>query len=337
MSLLGNDIGIDLGTSHIRIYVKGKGLVIEEPSVAIIRDDGARRKLKLVSIGNTALQRANSLAANEKLVKPIEFGIVNDNELMVQILHALLIYAAGGTRLFKPRLFVTYPCNTGENNKIILRTLCNSLSSRQVFLVSKPIASAFGIGLKVNDSKANLIIDIGAGTADIAVIALGDIANSYSLDFAGNLINREIVKQLSSSAKIETNQAEELKLELGTAIPSKINRSYPIQTVNGFMQIYESEIAPVIDAFKESLKRAIIEVLKTMPLAMIPDIMEKGIFLTGGVSNMPGLADYLSHEFNMNVNVAIDPSHSAITGLGSIMNNLEDIERMGRSTFLEAN
>lgn len=337
MSLLGNDIGIDLGTSHIRIYVKGKGLVVEEPSVAIIRNDGPRRKLKLVSLGKSALQRVNSLAVNEQLVRPIEFGIVQDNELMVQILHALIIYAAGGTRLFKPRLFVTYPCDTSDNNKIILRTLCNSVSTRQVFLISKPIASAYGIGLKVNDSKANLIIDIGAGTADIAVIALGGIANSYSLDFAGNLINREIIKQLSPNAKIEFEQSEQLKLELGTARPSTINKNYPVQTSNGFMQIYESEITPVIDMFKESLKRAIIEVLKSMPLAMIPDVMEKGIFLTGGVSNMPGLADYLSTEFNINVNVSIDPDHSAITGLGNIINSLDDIERMGRSTFLEAN
>lgn len=337
MSLLGNDIGIDLGTSHIRIYVKGKGLVVEEPSVAIIRNDGPRRKLKLVSIGNSALQRVNSLAVNEQLVRPIEFGIVQDNELMVQILHALIIYAAGGTRLVKPRLFVTYPCDTSDNNKIILRTLCNSISSRQVFLISKPIASAYGIGLKVNDSKANLIIDIGAGTADIAVIALGGVANSYSLDFAGNLINREIIKQLSPNAKIEFEQAEQLKIELGTARPSKINKNYPVQTSNGFVQIYESEITPVIDMFKESLRRAIIEVLKSMPLAMIPDVMEKGIFLTGGVSNMPGLADYLSAEFNINVNVSIDPDHSAITGLGNIINSLDDIERMGRSTFLEAN
>lgn len=335
MGLLTNDIGIDLGTSHIRIYVKGKGLLVEEPSVAIVHKAYGRRKYKLINMGNNALSMLNNLQQGYEVIYPIEFGVVKDNELMVLMLNSLISYAVTGTRLIKPRIFVSYPCNLSDNDKIILRTLCSAISSRQVFLIKKPIASAFGIGLKVSESKASLIIDIGAGTADIAVLALGNIASSYSLDFAGNLINNEIIKHLSTNFKIDKYQAEQLKLELGTCKPSNINRSYPIQTSNGFAQIYESDIMPVMDSFKESLKRAIIEVLKAMPLAMIPDVMQQGIYLTGGVSSMPGLADYLAREFNMNVNISVDASRSAITGLGSIINNLDNIEKSGRGSFLE--
>ncbi len=344
MGLLGTDIGIDLGTSTIRVYVKGKGLCIEEPAAAIISKSGRKHRTKLIYIGKQAIENKNKLEAGQQFVHPVQFGVIKDNEVALQMLHALILYAAGSSYLSKPRIFITYPADTSENNKLVLRTLCSEIGARQVFLISKSFASAVGVGVKAFDAKANMIIDAGAGTVDMAAISLGGTVIANSREFAGDLINSEIVKRYGTqdygdssrtNYAISFDEAESVKKQIGSALPRINSLSVSVRTPQGLLEIKSEDIYEVITGFLSSLDAGIHNIFSQIPLAMVPDIVENGIYLCGGTSQMPGLESFIKNKTGIRINMVQDPSRSVINGLGNIISNFDDIVKRGRTAFLE--
>jgi len=344
MGLIGTDIGIDLGTSTIRIYVKGKGLIVEEPAAAIISKSGRKHRTKLVFIGKQAVENKNRLEAGQQFVHPIQFGVIKDNEVALQMLHALKLYAAGSSYLSRPRIFITYPANTSENNKLVLRTLCTEIGAKHVFLISKPFASAVGVGIKAFDAKANMIIDAGAGTVDMAAVSLGGLVIANSREFAGDLINSEIVKKYgtqdySDSSKlnysISFDEAESIKKQIGSALPRIKSLSLTAKTPQELLEIKSEDVYDVITGFLSSLEAGIHNIFSQIPLTMVPDIVENGIYLCGGTSQMPGMESFIKNKTGIRVNMVQDPARAVINGLGSIITNFDDIVKRGRTSFLE--
>lgn len=344
MGLIGTDIGIDLGTSTIRIFVKGKGLTIEEPAAAIVSKTGRKHRTRLMHLGKVALEKERSLEPGEQFVHPIQFGLIKDNEVALQMLHALIVYAAGSSYLSKPRIFISYPADTSENNKLVLRNLCTEIGAKQVFLISKPYAAAVGVGIKADAAKANMIIDAGAGTVDMAAVSLGGVVVSNSREFAGNLINTELIKKFSSQEfggngksnySLSMEQAEFIKKQIGSALPRLNSLSVTAGTPQGLLEVRSEEVFEVITGFLSSLEAGIHSIFSQLPLPMVPDIVESGIYLCGGSSQMPGLESFIKNKTGLRVNMVQDPTRAVINGLGSIISNFDDIVKRGRTAFLE--
>ncbi|NMD38015.1 MAG: rod shape-determining protein [Christensenellaceae bacterium] len=343
MGLFAYDVGIDLGTANIRLFVKGKGILVDEPSVVLISQENRRKRARLIAIGHDALNYMGRESIGERCILPLKDGIIDQNEAAAFLLNAHLNMTVGRSHLFKPRVFITYPCNTSDNNKKILRDLCISVGAGKVVLISKPFASAAGGGLHVFDAKGSMIVDMGAGTIDIAAVSLGGLAVSHSINYAGNRMNDAIIAYFHSKNKIDIswNAAESLKLDLGCAVPQLHDRtSVASGKYTGYgnqvnFNVSSKDIYEALTDSRAAIINSIMYVLKTLPPAMIPDVMEKGIYLTGGASQMPGLREFIYNELKMQVNLALEPTRSAIYGLKYIINNLDGILKQGKISFLE--
>lgn len=344
MGIISNDIGIDIGTSTVRVYVKGKGLVIEEPCCALMAHSGRKNRMRLESLGSQALTEVHKQIAGTKLVYPVKNSIIQDNEVMLQMLHALITFAVGSSRIIKPRFFITYPAETNENNKLILRKICNEVGARSVYLISKPFAAAVGAGIKAFDAKANMIIDAGAGTIDMAAISLGDVVIAHSETYAGDAIDEEIVKKygtqnINESSKMTYNirveNARAVKLQLGSALPRIHNTSIPVEASPSPFLVYSDDVYQAMTPFLSTFEKSIQYIFSKIPLAMVPDIAENGIYICGGTSRLSGLESYLKNKTGLTVNTIHDPERAAINGLGSIITHFEEIMKHGKNSFLE--
>ncbi len=343
MGIFAYDVGIDLGTANTRLFVKGKGILVDEPTLVLISDDPRRKRQRLIALGYDALSQVGRVATGEKCVWPLKDGIVDKNNEAAFLLNAHLNFTIGRSHLFKPRVFVTYPCNTSDNNKRVLRDLCINVGAGKVVLISKPFAAAAGGGLPVLNAKGSMIVDMGAGTIDIAVISLGGLAVSHSINYAGNRMNDAIIAYFHSKHKIDIDwqTAEALKLDLACAVPQLQERvSVASGKYTGYgnqvnFNVTSNDIYEALADSRTALINSLMYVLKTVHPSMIPDIMEKGIYLTGGVSQMPGLREFIYRELKIQVNPALEPTRSAVYGLKFIINNLDDILKQGKTSFLE--
>jgi len=331
------DIAVDIGTNNTRIYVKDKGIVVNEPSVVVVRNDDPR---KIIAIGDSAEELIGRSPGNMRIVHPLRDGVIVDYE-MAQVMILYFVSKAIGTKHFvRPRMVVTMP---GEVSKVERRAVINALErvgARQIYVVEQAFAAALGTGLPVYEPQGSFVVDIGAGTTEVALVSMGGIVLSHSIRVAGNKIDDAISGYLKKQhAVLVTDRvAEQIKLDLADVRMDEgfdhvaVVRGRDIAT--GMPLTVDVNMAKVSEAIRETLKEilaAIKWVLGRIPPEFASDILKNGIFLTGGSAALPNLDAMIASEFGVPVSVARDAGECTTLGAGYMADHFDMLGVSGRN------
>ena len=328
-SLLSNDIGIDLGTANTLVYLKGRGIVINEPSVVAIN----QKTGQVVAVGKQAKDMVGRTPGHVVAINPLVDGVISDFEITEEMLAYLINKAqAGHRKLLGPRVVVGVPSGITNVETRAVRDATKNAGAREVHIVEEPMASAIGIKLPIKDPIGSMVIDIGGGNCDIAVISLGGVVQSRNVRVAGVKLNQDIISFIRSEFKILIGEetAERLKIAVGSVIPTddetleETRRGRDVITglrreVGRTDADVREAIAHSIDALIQAAK----EVLETTPPEVLSDVMKRGIFLVGGGALIKGFPEVLQEELKIPVFVADDPLTAVVRGTGIILEDLE--------------
>ncbi len=325
-SLLNNDIGIDLGTANTLVYLRGKGIIINEPSVVAVNVKTGR----VVAIGKIAKEMIGRTPPHIVAVKPIVDGVISDFEITEEMLAFLLRRAEEGMKKFLgPRVVVGVPSNITNVEIRAVRDAARSAGAAEVFIVEEPMAAAIGLRLPVREPVGSMVIDIGGGTADIAVISLSGTVASKNVRIAGEKLNSDIATYIRNEFKILIGDktAEYVKINLSHLAPSESLESSVRgrDLVSGLpreVAITDSDVRSAIIHSITGLVESVKEVLEMTPPEILGDIMHRGIHLVGGGALIRGFKELLEDELLIAVHVAPDPLTTVVRGTGIILENL---------------
>lgn len=325
--LFSKDMGIDLGTANTLVYVKGKGIVLQEPSVVAIR----RETNEVLAVGEEANKMVGRTPGSIVVIRPMKDGVIADFDVTETMLRHFIRKAHGGRGIVRPRVVVGVPCGVTEVEKRAVINAALEAGAREAYLIEEPMAAAIGAGLPVHDPSGSMIVDVGGGTTEIAVISLGGIVASRSVRTAGDEMNEAIVQHVKRtySLMIGERTAEEVKKVLGSACPFEGEGSMEIKgrdMVTGLPKTVSVEAAEIRDALQEPV-RAIVDAvrvtLERTPPELAADIMDKGIVMTGGGSLLRGIDRLLSNETGMPVHLTEDPMKCVALGTGKCLESLD--------------
>ncbi|MFC1720849.1 rod shape-determining protein [Patescibacteria group bacterium] len=328
-SYFSHDIGIDLGTANTLVYLRGHGIVLNEPSVVAVN----QKTGSVVAIGKDAKQMLGRTPGHIVAVRPLVDGVISDFEVTEEMLGYLINKANKiSKKLARPRVVIGVPSGVTNVQIRAVRDAAKSAGAREVHIVEEPMAAAIGIRLPVKDPIGSMVIDIGGGTTDIAVISLGGIVNSKNLHIAGDKLNDDIISYIRDEFKILIGDrtSEGVKIAIGSAFDSAKGSSEASikgrDLVSGLPReviITESDIREALSSSISRLTEALKEVLESTPPEILSDIMNRGIILVGGGALITGLSELLHKETKIPIHIASEPLTSVVRGTGVI---LEDIE-----------
>jgi len=332
--LFGNfskDIGIDLGTANTLVYVKGKGIVINEPSVVAIN----KKTGQVLAIGKEAKKMVGKTPGHIVATRPLVDGVVSDFEVTEQMLKYFIdkVHRDSFTLFPRPRVIIGIPSDVTEVEKRAVIDATMNAGARQAFLIDEPMAAAIGARLPVQDAAGNMVVDIGGGTTDIAVISLGGVVASRNLRIAGDEMNEDIIRYCRDEFNLLIGEktAEDVKIAIGSACPQKEKMQMPVRgrdLVSGLPKEVMINDEQVRDALSRSI-RIIVNNIKTTieetPPELLADIMQRGIILAGGGSLIRGLDRLVADQTEMPVRMMEDPLTAVVRGCGIV---LEDIEAL---------
>ena len=324
------DIGIDLGTANILIYVKGEGIVLNEPSVVAIEKDTKRP----LAFGEKASLMFGKTPGKYVAIKPMKDGVIADFEITLMMLN-YFVNKVKGFGFRKPKIIICCPTDTTGVEKNALREAAERLGAKKVFLEEEPKVAAIGSGLDISRPSGNMIIDIGGGTTDIAVLSLGDIVISKSLKIAGNVFDCDIRDFIKDKYKllIGDRTACNIKHEIGTVYKDEKKKSMKVKgrdLITGLpktITISSDEIMHALKNNTEKIIEAAKNVLEETPPELSADIMEHGIMLTGGGSLIRGIDKLFSERLEVPVTISANPLTSVVEGCGIMLDNLYLLER----------
>lgn len=325
-----DEVGIDLGTANVLVYIKGKGVVLDEPSVVAINRDTN----EIVAVGEDARQMLGRTPSNIVAVRPLRDGVISDYDVTERMLKYFIRKACGNGRFFKPRIMVCVPSGVTEVEKRAVREAAIQAGGKSVFLMEEPVAAAIGAGLDIAQPNGVMIIDIGGGTTDVAVIALGGIVTSNSIKIAGDKFDEAIIKYMRKEHKLYIGErtAEEMKMTIGTAYPREqviVQECRGRDLVTGLPKSIEITSKQMMEALEEPLQ-AICEtihgVLERTPPELAADIGNSGIVLTGGGALLNGLDKRISERTGIPVVVAENPKSCVAIGTGKALNSINILE-----------
>ncbi len=325
----GTDIGIDLGTASILIFVKGKGIVLNEPSVVAID----QKTNEVIAIGEAARKMLGRTPGHVVAVRPLRDGVIADYDVTQKMLRYFIEQACGKNWIVKPRIMVCIPSGvTGVEERAVKQAAMES-GARQAFLMEEPLAAALGAGMEVHSPNGNMVVDIGGGTTDVAVISLGGIVCSASLRIGGDKLDEAIVRYIRKeySLLIGERCAEDIKCSIGTAYPTEQNKDDFVAVrgrdlVSGLPKSIHFTTAECYEAMAEPIEAiigAIKEVLENTPPELAADIIDRGVVLTGGGGLIDGLARLISERTNLHVYLAENPVSCVALGTGKALNMLD--------------
>ncbi|MBQ9210088.1 MAG: rod shape-determining protein [Clostridia bacterium] len=328
MPLTAPDIGIDLGTSNTSLYVSGRGIVISEPTVVVVERESKRT---VRAVGDEARFLYGRSPERLMSVSPIRSGQVSDFDMTQLMIKYFLRKAIGISYLGKPRVIVSIPCGLDDVNRKALTEAVRLSGARHVFLIEKPFAGAIGSGLPVYDPVGTMVVDVGAGTTDVAVISLGGLVVSQSVAVGGDRMDEAMMNYLKRECNIIVgrNTAENVKKDLATAIPLEEPRSILVRGINqlntsaGTIQFNSTQAYEAVKEPCEAILKAIRWVLERTPPELCADIMRSGIHLTGGASMLFALDQYISEKLDIPVLLARDPADCCILGIGYLTENIQ--------------
>ncbi|MDO8559376.1 MAG: rod shape-determining protein [bacterium] len=330
-SLFSQDIAIDLGTATTLVYVRGRGIVIFEPSVVAIN----QKTGQILAIGSEAKKMVGRTPAHIVATRPLVKGVISDFEVTEQMLKYFIEKVQNRKLLLtpRPRVIIGVPCNVTEVEKKSVRDAALSAGSREVYLIEQPMAAAIGARLPVQDAGGNLIVDIGGGTAQVVVISLGGIVLAKSLRIAGDKLNEDIVNFAQEEYKLLIGErtAEEIKIGIGSVIPMKERKYLPMRGRNLITGLPE-EILVSDEDIRRALEKSVRQIVNTIksaveetPPELLSDIMRNGIFLTGGGSLLSGLDVLIAKETKIPTHIIEDPVTAVARGAGLVLENLDGL------------
>jgi len=333
-SFLSLDMAIDLGTANSLVYVKDKGIIINEPSVVAINNKTGQ----VLAIGEEAKKMVGRTPSHITATRPLVNGVISDFEVTEQMLKYFIEKAvAGSSKAFglgySPRVIIGIPCGVTEVERKAVRDAAKNVGARTVFLIEEPLASAIGAKLPIQEPGGNFIVDIGGGTSEIAVISLGGIVASKSLRVAGDKLNDDIVQFAQKEYKLLIGErtAEQIKIAIGSALPLKEKKEMPMRgrnLVTGLPEevvVFNDDIQRALDRSVKQIVSAIKTTIEETPPELLSDVMTNGIYLAGGGSLLKGLDVLISKETKMPCKVIDDPMTSVVRGAGMA---LEDIDQL---------
>ena len=334
------DIGIDLGTASVLVYVKGKGIVLQEPSVVAI-DTSTN---KVLAVGEEAQKMLGRTPGNIVAIRPLKDGVISDYDVTEKMLKHFIEKVTGGVglfRFFKPQIIVCVPSGVTEVEKRAVIDATMEAGARDVFLIEEPIAAAIGAGIEISQPNGSMVVDIGGGTSDVAVISLGGIVVSTSIKIAGDKFDEAIVKYMRKkhSILIGERTAEEIKINIGSAFPRDTEVTMDVRgrnLVSGLPETIKVSSEETLEALRESVAQiadAVHYVLEKTPPELSADISDKGILMTGGGSLLWGLDKLIAKRTGISVYIADDAISCVAKGTGEALNSIKVLQRSNKKRY----
>ncbi|HUX92627.1 MAG TPA: rod shape-determining protein [Ignavibacteriaceae bacterium] len=320
------DIAMDLGTANTLIYVKGKGIVLNEPSIVAF-DKNTKR---IIALGNKAKEMQGREHKDIRVTRPMRDGVIADFEIAEGMIRAFIKSVKATGAITSRRIVVAVPSGVTEVEKRAVRDSAEHAGAKEVHLIAEPMAAAIGIGIDVEAPVGNMIIDIGGGTTEIAVIALSGIVNEESIRIAGDEMNYAIMQFFKKNHNILIGErtAEAIKCEVGSAVPLKEEITIQVKgrdLVGGIPKTTEVSSVEIREALNEAVVQivdAVRQSLERTPPELSADILDRGVMLTGGGALLKGLDERIRMETNLPVHVAEDPLTAVVRGAGKVIDNL---------------
>ena len=332
--LFSKDIGIDLGTANSLVYVRGRGIVINEPSVVAVN----QKTGQIVAIGSEAKKMVGRTPGHITAIRPLTEGIISDFEVTEEMLRYFIqkVHNGGMNLMPRPRVVIGIPSDvTGVERKAVEDAVKNA-GAREVFLVEEPMAAAIGVRLPVQEAVGSMVVDIGGGTSDIAVISLGGIVVSKNLRIAGDRLNEDIIRFARDEHKLLLGErtAEDLKIAIGSAVELEVPMEATMRgrdLVTGLPKevvVDDSEVRRAMKHSVNTLIQTIKAAIEATPPELVADIMHRGIIMVGGGSLLRGLDQVIAEEMRIPVEVAEDPLSAVVRGAGIILEDLDGLSEV---------
>ena len=328
--MFSKDIGIDLGTANVLIYVKKEGIVLNEPSVVALNAENK----KVLAVGKAAKEMLGRTPGKILAIKPMQDGVIADFETTEIMLEEFIKKCKAKNVLNKPKIIICCPTNITQVEKNAIKEAAEKTGAKRVYLEEEPKVAAIGAGLDISKPAGSMVIDIGGGTTDIAVLSLGSIVNSVSIKVAGNSFDNEIIKYIKNKYKLLIGErtAEEIKLNIGTVYSNKKKEKMEVKgrnIITGLPVCITITSEEIEEALKESVKQIIHhtkQVLEQTSPELAADIINRGIVMTGGGSLLDGLDKVLSKELDIPVYLASNPLTCVAEGTGILLENIDLVD-----------
>ena len=324
------DLGIDLGTATVLVYVKGKGVILKEPSVVAIN----KVNNKILAVGEEARKMIGRTPGNIIAVRPLKDGVISDYDITEKMLKEFIKKACGGKKIIAPKVMVCIPSQATEVEKRAVIDATKNSGAKEVYLIEEPLSAAIGAGIDITKPDGNMIVDIGGGTTDIAVISLGGVVIRKSIKSAGDRFDEAIVKyvRLKHRIMIGEKTAEDLKINIGCAYKDARDCSYVMKgrnLVTGLpdqVEITSEEIREALEEPVGLIVDGVKSILEKTPPELAADIIEKGIIMTGGGSLLYGLDKLIEVTTGLNVKIAENSVEAVVEGTGQVLNYINKLQ-----------
>lgn len=324
------DIGVDLGTANVLVYIKGKGVVLREPSVVAIDRDSN----KVLAIGEEARKMLGRTPGNIVAIRPLREGVIADYDTTESMLRHFIEKVAGRSFIFKPRIMVCIPSGVTTVEKRAVLEAAVQAGARKTYLIEEPLAAALGAGLDISEPYGAMVVDIGGGTTDVAVISLGGIVASESLRIGGDKFDDAIMRYVKKeyNMMIGERTAEEIKMNIGTAIRGRREGSMEVRgrdLLSGLpktVRMSAVETGEALNEQVEAIVQCVKAVLETTPPELAADIMDRGIVMTGGGALLYALDELIQKETGIPTYLAEDPLSCVALGTGKALESIENLE-----------
>lgn len=328
--MLAKDIGIDLGTANVLIYIKGEGIVLNEPSIVAIDTENK----KIIAVGKEASDMFGRTPERVKAIKPMKDGVIADFEITEIMLNTFIKKIKARTLFTRPRILICCPSNITPVEKNAIKEAAERTGARRVYIEEEPKVAAIGAGMDISKPSANMVIDIGGGTTDIAILSMNDIVTSSSVRIAGNLFDKDIIKYIKEKYKLLIGEktAEEIKINFANVYDPDKKLELDVRGRNLLTGLPHT-ITITQDETKEALKESINKIVKAAtnvleqaPPELSADIVDRGIVMTGGGALLTGLTDLFKEELKVPTLIADSPLTCVAEGTGVLLNNIKLLE-----------
>ncbi|GCD08562.1 rod shape-determining protein [Clostridium tagluense] len=327
---MGTDMGIDLGTATVLVYIKGKGVILKEPSVVAID----RNNNKVLAVGEEARQMIGRTPGNIVAIRPMRDGVISDYDITEKMLKHFISKACGKRKLSAPRVVICVPCEATEVERRAVQDAGRNAGAKKVYLIEEPLAAAIGAGLDITRASGNMVIDIGGGTTDVAVISLGGMVVHESIKVAGDKFDDDIIKYIRRKHKLMIGErtAENLKINIGCAYKQDEETTMEIRgrdLITGLpknLQVTSEEMREALKEAVNSIAECTHSVLEKTPPELSADIADKGIIMTGGGSLLKGLDKLIQEITKVPVYLAEDPVSCVALGTGKVLDYMDNLD-----------
>lgn len=326
MSIFATKLGVDLGTANVLVFVPGKGVVINEPSVVAMSE----LSKEVLAVGNSAKEMIGRTPENIIAFRPMKDGVIADYKVTEVMLSYFFKKALGGWHLFKPEVLISVPAGVTSAERRAVIEAAHKAGARQAYVVKEPILAAIGAGISIQEPGGQMVIDIGGGTTDVAIISMGGIVASTSVKCGGNKLDQSIINHIKNtySLAIGDKTAEKIKIRVGSAIETHEEKQFIIKgrdLVSGLprsVRVSTNEIVRALSKDLETIIKAIKSVLERTPPELAADIMDNGITLTGGTSQLRDLPELILRRIGVSARLADDPMFCVVRGTGLALQHL---------------